>query len=99
MDAFELHRLCDGHVYRFENHGSHNAKPAFKRTDADLWIMFDMTIGWCARMPETNALAGQLWDVPLEVQGGFPCDGIWVCRKVSKSYVYRLIHQQNEATA
>jgi hypothetical protein len=96
MDHFCLIRRCDGLRYDFHKAGARGGYPLFRRADADFWIGYDQTWGWCARLPDSDRLAGLSWGQHPQAQPTHgPPAGAWVSRKGDRSYVYDLIHEEN----
>lgn len=88
---FELRRRLDGLIYRFELDVGGGV---YRRADRpDLTIVRDDEFGWVARDPDTQCLAGRVWDIPVAAQEGeCPPEGRWVSSKGARSYVYDLTH-------
>jgi hypothetical protein len=89
---FELQRQIDDLVYTFVRKHVADGRFAYKRQDQDLWIVYRPDWGWVAWDEETQTCMGRPWETLPEQQGDHPPEGIWVSRKGSKSYVYRLIY-------
>ena len=94
--CFELRRRLDGLVYRFHRDTGPDGQPAYRREDADLWIVRSDAWGWIAVLPEDGAIAGRPWETLPHEQGDAPPEGVWVSRKGDKSYVYDLVHLPGE---
>ena len=91
--GFELHRLSDDLVYRFDRASDAQGRSGFRRRDLDLWILWREGLGWIAGSFDDAAVLGRPWDVPPQAQSAeAPPEGIWVSRKAAKSYVYQLVH-------
>lgn len=88
MQQFELHRLSDGHVYRFERVSAHS----FARLDnPEMRISWEGPWGWLARLPQSGEIAGRPWEIlPEHQQIARPPRGIWISRKGVRSHVYDL---------
>ncbi len=92
MTRFELRRRKDGLVYRFERRSHPDFAGAFKRIDADLWIVFAPPWGWTALGPEDEPIQGRPWTtLPADQSPDAPPPGPWVSLKGTKSYVYDLV--------
>lgn len=88
---FELHRLMDNLIYKFDKKIRQDNIIGYKRQDANLWITYREKIEWCAYNESNGNIEGIPWDVKYEKQNSiFPPEGIWVSRKNEKSYVYDL---------
>lgn len=89
-ETFELRRQNDDLIYTFDRAEKNNER-AYKRRDADLWIILKKGFGWCA-WDEEEGLMGRCWEVLPSQQSDFPPEGVWVSRKNEKSYVYELVY-------
>jgi hypothetical protein len=93
IEHFELCRLSDDLVYLFTRAIRGDGLTGFRRSDQDLWIVYDQTLGWVALDPESGTVAGRPWNVlPADQQADAPPEGEWVSKKGTKSYVYELVH-------
>lgn len=88
--SFELRRLSDELVYRFDLADLPGGAIGYKRQDQDLWITFHDGLGWVAYDEETKSVMGRPWNTMPEHQNDYPPEGEWVSKKGVKSYVYDL---------
>lgn len=92
-DTFELRRQSDDLVYTFTRTGRADGLPGFRRDDRDLWIVFRPRLGWVSWDEDSGSVTGRPWEVlPEDQSSDAPPEGVWISRKGSKSYVYRLVH-------
>lgn len=91
-ERFELRRQSDDLVYTFVQHRIEGGRPAYKRQDQDIWIVYRPDWGWVAWDEVSDACTGRPWDTLPHQQGNHPPEGDWVSRKGSKSYVYTLVY-------
>lgn len=86
--AFRLERQSDDLVYHFDLQDC----GGYLRRDRPIWIRFRPTHGWCAWGPE--GLSGRPWEADPFAPA--PPEGVWLSRKGAKSYVYNLIHSNDQ---
>ncbi|SMY08567.1 hypothetical protein [Flavimaricola marinus] len=89
LTEFSLIRHGDGLEYCFSAQGAHNGRLAYKRSDADLWILWHPRWGWYAPAAD-GSVAGLSFSLPPKEQANRPPQGPWVSRKAGASYVYDL---------
>ncbi|MBV7408974.1 MULTISPECIES: hypothetical protein [Roseobacteraceae] len=95
MDSFTLTRRSDGLVYRFAR--DPRAVRCYRRADRpDLTVVWEARLGWIMRDPQTGALVGRTWEMPVAEQGMCPPEGPWVTAKGRKSYIYDLSHADTD---
>lgn len=94
-DRFELRRLADGLVYRFERSTDSVGRMGFKRSDGDYWIIWHEKLRWIAGSWGSDEVMGRPWDQLVEQTQQGPPPGIWVSRKDDKSYVYELTYLED----
>lgn len=89
---FELRRQIDDTVYKFTRMQRPDGSHAYKRSDRDLWIVYDQRLGWFAPHPDTGEVSGRPWYLLPDEQSDHPPAGDWVNKKGAKSYVYTLVY-------
>ena len=87
---FELYRLSDGLIYRFNRAVREDGSAGYKREDQDLWIVRSPRFGWVAIDEATGTIMGRPWNTLPQDLGDYPPEGEWVSKKGIKSYVYDL---------
>ena len=93
FQQFELRRLSDELVYRFDRMQHAKGEIGYKRQDKDLWIVHRPRLGWVAWSFENEEVQGRPWHiVPEDQQANHPPEGEWVSKKGAKSYVYMLTY-------
>ncbi len=89
-DRFEFRRRLDGLVYRFEPCAPREDRPAWKRTNLDIWLCWLAGKGWCT-VDAAGAVNGRPWAIEVADQDDQPPEGEWLSKKADKSYVYDLV--------
>ncbi|MFE7532087.1 hypothetical protein ACFU7Y_41280 [Kitasatospora sp. NPDC057542] len=88
MSSIEFVRRLDGLVYRFDEDGSFNGRPSFRRRDLDLWCRWVPGRGWCVvdaeGVPDSGPLPGG------SRHQEHPPTGPWRSWKAGKSHLYDL---------
>lgn len=87
---FELHRLIDNLVYRFDRTVRPDGQIGYKRRDVDIWIIRKPIFGWVVFDEDNQLVQGRPWTVTPDDQDDNPPEDIWVSLKNNKSYVYDL---------
>lgn len=93
FEHFKLRRHGDELVYQFDRMKRNDGTVAYKRRDADLWIVFDEDFGWIAKNEVTGEIGGRPWSVHPNEQTDHPPEGDWVSKKDDRSYVYQLKYE------
>ena len=94
--SFDFRRRIDGLTYHFHSCGPQNGKPAWKRVDYAVWLIWLDEIGWCSVDAERQ-INGVPWGIPASQQGDVPPSGEWVSKKGDKSYVYDLVFTEQSS--
>lgn len=89
-DCFEFHRRNDALSYRFEPCEPREGRPAWKRTNLDVWLAWIPLKGWCTVDAE-GTVNGRPWGIEIGDQGDQPPECEWLSKKADKSYVYDLV--------
>lgn len=92
---FKFNRCIDSVVYYFERCKDRNSYPSWKRVDMDIWLTYIPRKGWCT-VDSNNNVNGKPWDFEVTEQGTLPPECVWVSKKGNKSYVYDLVHCNQE---
>lgn len=85
----EFRRQHDDLVYLFQPAAPVNGKPAWRRVDDAVQLIFVDNHGWVTADAEQK-INGIPWGIPVHEQGALPPAGEWVSKKGHKSYVYEL---------
>lgn len=90
-DYFELHRLSDDLVYKFDRKTMSSGEVGYQRRDQDLWITYKLELGWVAWDEVAQSITGKPWSIlPQKQDPDHPPEGDWVSRNGNKSYAYEL---------
>ena len=92
---FKLRRQIDGLVYYFEKISGVAKGAIYERSDAAVRIHFDPHLGWISFNPTDGIMNGRVWDTPVNKQGDYPTEGMWISQKGDKSYVYKLEYENS----
>jgi hypothetical protein len=87
--TFEFRRTTDPTTYRFHLDGQYNDRAKWKRSDKDLWCLFDGS-SWIVA-DEFGTRLGWPRDERADA-GDHPPGGIWSSKKGDKSYEYELVY-------
>jgi len=87
--GIEFRRQSDGLIYQFQPSTPVNGKPAWRRADHAVQLIFVDKHGWVTVDADLQ-INGIPWGIPAHEQGTLPPAGEWVSKKGPKSYVYEL---------
>lgn len=90
MTKIEFRRTSENVVYRFSPDGQYNGRPAWRREDKNITIVFIDHIGWCVLDEDLNQVGWPFADIQ-NVRAELPPEGKWISWKKGESYVYDLI--------
>lgn len=85
--SFTFVRHIDGLRYHFERYGEHNGRPAYRRTDGNVWCVWSPSDGWHCEIAD-----GLVTAHPLNSHGDEPDPPatVWRSFKDDRSYLYDL---------
>ncbi len=80
-------RHTDGLRHRFERDGEHDGRPAYRRTDGNVWCVWSAAEGWHCRIAD-----GRVTAHPADgrADGPLPPAAVWRSFKDDRSYLYDL---------
>ncbi|WP_369780643.1 hypothetical protein [Streptomyces sp. R33] len=87
LASFTFVRHIDGLRYHFERDGEHNGRPAYRRTDGNVWCVWSPTDGWHCKIADGLVTAHPLNSQADEPE---PPATAWRSFKDDRSYLYDL---------
>ncbi|MGJ0151862.1 hypothetical protein ACR3S4_00665 [Streptomyces sp. CH8.1] len=87
LESFTFVRHIDGLRHGFEREGERNGRPAYRRTDGDVWCVWSEPDGWHCEIAD-----GLVTAHPVEgrADGPEPPATVWLSSKNDRSYLYDL---------
>lgn len=82
-------RHLDGLRYHFTREGEHHDRPAYRRTDGQVWCLWSPTDGWHCALPDGLVAAKPLETTTEEPE---PPATVWRSFKNGRSYLYDVHH-------
>ncbi|MFB7257029.1 hypothetical protein [Streptomyces nojiriensis] len=87
LSSFTFVRHTDGLSHHFERAGERHGRPAFRRTDGNVWCVWSPTDGWHCEISDGLVTAHPLGG---RADGPEPPATVWRSFKNDRSYLYDL---------
>ncbi|MCX5197152.1 hypothetical protein OOK31_25190 [Streptomyces sp. NBC_00249] len=100
LESFTFVRHVDGLRHRFERDGERHDRPAYRRTDGQVWCVWGPDEGWHCEIAGGLVTAHPLnaaGDVDLDRDAPEPPATVWRSFKGDRSYLYDLRPFEPEA--